>query len=456
MSDLTKGRESTGAAVRSASDLYCAVWRWHFYAGLMILPFMITLAISGALYLFSDEIDAAIYSDLKRVEVQESVARVAPSAMVAAALGAHPGTAIKFTDPLSSTGSAEITVNTESEGKLAVYVGPYTGKVLGALPDRGSITWTIRYLHSLKYFGSVARALIEIAGGWSILLVGTGIYLWWPRRQRGGVVSVRGTPKRRVFWRDTHAVTGIFVGFFIVFLAITGMPWSGVWGDKVNEWANGSNFGYPAGIRTAVPMSDEHLDHIAKTSWSLEQAQVPQSATHQHGAAPIGLDEAVATFDRLGLHRGYAVNIPNAPTGVYTGSVYPDDLSMQRVVHLDQYSGEPLIDMSYADYGPLGRWLEWGINVHMGQQFGLVNQVVLLVACIAIIMLAVSACVMWWKRRPAGSLGVPPMPSDRRLFRGLLAILVIGGIAFPLVGLSLVVMLALDRVYVKTAKLRSA
>jgi uncharacterized iron-regulated membrane protein len=203
-------------------------------------------------------------------------------------------------------------------------------------------------------------------------------------------------------------------------------------------------------------MSDEHLDHIAKTSWSLEQAQVPQSATHQHGAAPIGLDEAVATFDRLGLHRGYAVNIPNAPTGVYTGSVYPDDLSMQRVVHLDQYSGEPLIDMSYADYGPLGRWLEWGINVHMGQQFGLVNQVVLLVACIAIIMLAVSACVMWWKRRPAGSLGVPPMPSDRRLFSGLLAILVIGGIAFPLVGLSLVVMLALDRVYVKTAKLRSA
>jgi uncharacterized iron-regulated membrane protein len=235
------------------------------------------------------------------------------------------------------------------------------------------------------------------------------------------------------------------VGFFIVFLAVTGMPWSGVWGEKVNEWANGSNFGYPAGVRTSVPMSGEHLDHVAKTTWSLEQAQVPQSTGE--GTAAINLDQAVATFDRLGLHDGYAVNIPMQPKGVYTGSVYPDDVSQQRVVHLDQYSGEPLIDMSYADYGPLGKALEWGINVHMGQEFGLVNQLVLLVACLAIVLLAVSAAIMWWKRRPKGSLGVPPMPSDKRVFRGLIAMLAIGGILFPLVGLSLVVMLVLDWSY---------
>jgi uncharacterized iron-regulated membrane protein len=315
--------------------------------------------------------------------------------------------------------------------------------------------WTIRYLHSLKYFGSFTRALIEIAGGWSILLVGTGIYLWWPRRQTGGVVTVRGTPRRRVFWRDTHAVTGIFVGFFIVFLAITGMPWSGIWGAKVNEWANGTNFGYPAGVYVAVPMSGEHLNHVAKTSWSLEQAQIPLSRA-EHGATPIGLNEAVATFDRLGLHRGYAVDIPAAADGVYTGSAYPDDLSRQRVIHLDQYTGKPLIDLSYADYGPAAKWLEWGINVHMGQEFGLANQLVLLAACLAIVGLAVSAGVMWWKRRPKGSLGVPPMPLDKRVFRGLIAILITGGIVFPLVGLSLLIMLALDWFYSRTVRLRVA
>jgi len=445
MSDqtLSWGREAARPQ-SSSSNLYRAVWRWHFYAGLLVLPFLITLAVTGGLYLFKDEIDGYVHADLKRIEVQATATEVAPSAMVAAALAAHPGTAVKFTDPATPTSSAEVTVDTASGERLAVYVNPSSGQVLGSLPDRGTVMWTIRTLHSLKYFGTVTRAFIEIAAGWSILLVGTGIYLWWPRRQTGGVVSVRGTPGKRVFWRDIHAVTGIFVGFFIVFLAITGMPWSNIWGGKVNEWANGHNFGYPAGVRVAVPMSDEHLGHVSPTTWSLDQARVPESVGHAHGAESIGLDKAVAIFNELGLHSGYAVNIPNKPTGVFTASVYPDDLSQQRVVHLDQYSGTPLIDMSYADYGPLGKWLEFGINVHMGQQFGLANQLFLLAVCVAIVVLAVSAGVMWWKRRPWGSLGVPPAPTDRRVFRGLIAILVLGGIVFPLVGLSLLIMLALD------------
>ena len=105
--------------------------------------------------------------------------------------------------------------------------------------------------------------------------------------------------------------------------------------------------------------------------------------------------------------------------------------------------------MSYADYGPLGKWLEWGINTHMGQTFGWLNRAILLAACAAIVLLAVSAAVMWWKRRPAGSLGVPPLPKDRRVFRGLLVILAIGGAIFPLVGVSLLAMLALDMIHVR-------
>ena len=458
---MTDTAFSAADATRTAAnDLYRAVWRWHFYAGLLVLPFLILLAITGALYLFRDEVDAILHAELQRVEVQQHVQPIAPSALVAAAIAAYPGTAVKYTDPASPARSVEITVSQTDKSKLAVYVDPFTGKVLGALPDRGTVMWTIRQLHSLKLFGTYPRMLIEIAGGWSILLVGTGLYLWWPRKQRGGVVTLRGTPKKRIFWRDLHAVTGLFVGLFIVFLAITGMPWSGVWGDKVNQWANGSNFGYPAGLRVAVPMSDEHLNHLAKTSWSLEQAQIPLSSPHDHAAAAIGLDQAVAQFDALGLHRGYAVNIPTTPAGVYTGSVYPDDLSRQRVVHLDQYSGKALIDMSYADYGPLGKAIEWGVNTHMGQTYGLANQLLLLAACLAIVLLSVSAAVMWWKRRPKGSLGVPPLPGNRKVFRGLLAILLIGGLIFPLVGASLVIMLLLDWTYVRlrygTGKRRAA
>lgn len=84
------------------------------------------------------------------------------------------------------------------------------------------------------------------------------------------------------------------------------------------------------------------------------------------------------------------------------------------------------------------------------------EQLVLLAACIAIVVLAISAGVMWWKRRPSGSLGVPPLPADTRVFRGLLAILIVGGMIFPLVGISLVVMLVLDWIYSSIRRQRTA
>ncbi|MDF2996584.1 MAG: sulfite reductase [Xanthobacteraceae bacterium] len=430
------------ASSDTPSSLYRAVWRWHFYAGLMVLPFMVLLAITGGLYLFRDEIEGLVHHDLKQVAARH-VAPLAPSRLVDAALAVQPGTAVKVTLPASPASSAEVTVKTAAGEKRAVYVDPYDARVLGELPDRGTIMWFIRRLHSLAEFGPGATAIIEIVGGWSILLVATGFYLWWPRQQPGGGVSVRGTPRRRVFWRDLHAVTGAFAGLAIGFLAISGMPWSMFWGEKVNEWANSANYGYPSGVYVDVPMSDEHLAHAnGSTAWSLEQAKMPVSTpAHQQ---PIGIDDAVATFDRLGVAPGYALSLPGGPAGVYTAAVYPDDLAKQRVVHLDQYSGKPLLDVSYADYGAAAKAMEWGINVHMGQEYGVANQLVLLTVCLAILLMAVSAAVMWWKRRPKGALGVPPVPADPRAMRGLVLIMAAFGLVFPLVGASLLVMLLLD------------
>ncbi|WP_313769995.1 PepSY domain-containing protein [Parageobacillus genomosp. 1] len=38
--------------ISKAQSLYRAVWRWHFYAGIVFAPFVILLAITGIIYLF--------------------------------------------------------------------------------------------------------------------------------------------------------------------------------------------------------------------------------------------------------------------------------------------------------------------------------------------------------------------------------------------------------------------
>ena len=69
----------------------------------------------------------------------------------------------------------------------------------------------------------------------------------------------------------------------------------------------------------------------------------------------------------------------------------------------------------------------------------------MLAFCLATILLSVTAATMWWKRRPAGGLGVPPWPRDRRVAATVTAIVVGLGALFPLTGLAILAMLGLDR-----------
>ncbi len=39
------------------NTLFRTLWRWHFYAGLFVIPFVIVLATSGTVFLFKPQID---------------------------------------------------------------------------------------------------------------------------------------------------------------------------------------------------------------------------------------------------------------------------------------------------------------------------------------------------------------------------------------------------------------
>lgn len=449
-----------------------AVWRWHFYAGLFVLPFIAWLALTGAVYVYQKPIDRWVHHGLKVLPAAPAASTL-PSTQIAAVEALDAGEVFRYTTPEFSDGSVEIGV-LKSDGQREVYyVDPSSATVLGHLPDKGTFSGVVRRLHSLDLLGAYASALIEIAAGWAILLVLTGLYLWWPRGQKGGVITVRGRPGQRLFWRDLHAVTGVWVSVALLFLALTGMPWSGVWGEQVNAWVNGKDAGYPAGVRVDVPMSQQRLAEASTPSWSMQQAQLPMSsAPHAghtpadahdahagHGGGVLGdlsaqpgamlIDAAMQRIRALGLAPGYSVALPRGPTGVYTASVYPEEVARQRVVHLDQYSGDALLDMDYADYGALGRGLEWGINVHLGQEYGTLNRLLLIASCLAILLLCISGALMWWKRRPTGRIGVPPLPPKRRTVAVVFALLCVGGVLFPLVGLSLLVVGLLDFIYTR-------
>ncbi|RMU85631.1 hypothetical protein ALP22_05555, partial [Pseudomonas coronafaciens pv. porri] len=77
---------------KPAVSFYNLAWRWHFYAGLFVAPFMILLSLTGIIYLFKPQLDNLMYSDLLYVTPTEH--RLAADELQQRVLSTYPQTAI--------------------------------------------------------------------------------------------------------------------------------------------------------------------------------------------------------------------------------------------------------------------------------------------------------------------------------------------------------------------------
>jgi uncharacterized iron-regulated membrane protein len=155
------------------------------------------------------------------------------------------------------------------------------------------------------------------------------------------------------------------------------------------------------------------------------------------------LDKVVNILAAHGMNAPYRLNLPKGERGVYIAFTYPDQPEGQRSLYVDQYSGRLLGNVGFADYGWAAKAIELGIQLHMGNYFGRLNQIVMAVACLGLIVHSLTGPYMWWLRRPRGSFGAPEIHSSAPI--GAVALITLGlAVVFPLVGASLVGVGAID------------
>ena len=68
---------------------YRTLWRWHFYAGLFVMPFLVVLAITGTLYCFQPQIEPLLYRHRMIVDTQ-AAPRLSEDVLLARARAAMP------------------------------------------------------------------------------------------------------------------------------------------------------------------------------------------------------------------------------------------------------------------------------------------------------------------------------------------------------------------------------
>jgi uncharacterized iron-regulated membrane protein len=131
-------------------------------------------------------------------------------------------------------------------------------------------------------------------------------------------------------------------------------------------------------------------------------------------------------------------------------SYVPDKAQGQRTIYVDPHSGAVLDDIGWARYSLAAKVIEWGVMVHLGRQFGLVNQVLNLLFCLVALFALIAGLRLWWQRRRSGRW-LPQRSKTDRLPRGLQVSLGFMVLLFPLLLLSVLLSLLL----IKTSTSRS-
>lgn len=406
--------------------------------------------------MFKPQIERGLYKEMLTVrEVGESVLNT--EAIIAKTVKAYPGTAVSsVTLPDSPSGTYKLSVN-RNDTPVTMYVDPYTGNVLGMMNSDETFSAFFKKLHSeLVVGGTAANRIVELAACWAIILLLTGLYLWWPRGKGaiwGTVLPRLSKPGSRQFWRDLHAVPAFWISTVLVLILLSGLPWSGIMGPRIDKLANATHTGTPpfANSFEAKPESVTVASDIAEDlPWAAESLTVPESAPG--GYMRLGIDDAAMIADHKQVAKPYTITIPQGEKGVYTVSTSHVKPGNNATLHLDQYSGAVLTDVRFGDYGIMAKMITLGIAFHEGRLFGLPNQIIGLIACLGLIMVAFTSYVMWKKRKPAGKLGAPTKPKSRKATIGVLVIMLLCGAIMPLVGISIVVVLVLDLVILRRIK----
>ncbi|MBP8535009.1 PepSY domain-containing protein [Streptomyces sp. MK37H] len=451
------GGAGPGGSVRAA--LRPLVLRLHFYAGVLVAPFLLIAAVTGLLYAGSFQAEKLVYGHELRAPVGDRELPV--SQQVAAARKAHPEGEISAVRPSPEDGATTRVLLSGVKGvdpghTLAVFVDPYTGKVRGALEQYGSSgalplrTW-IDEFHRDLHLGQTGRIYSELAASWLWVIALGGVVLWLSRRRKNRTLRAVALPDRAATGRKRtmsfHGAVGLWVALGLLFLSATGLTWSTYAGANVENLRTA--IGQTTPTVSATVGGGEHAGHHMGSGSmpGMDMGGTDEKAGH---TADMGLDIVLRAARAKDLDNPVEIVPPAEPGSAYVVSqIQRSWPEKQDSVAIDPATGEVTDVQRFADYPVLAKLTRWGIDLHTGNLFGLVNQIALAALALALILLIVWGYRMWWQRGRASAFGRPiPRGAWRRVpvyvLLPLAAAIAVIGYYLPLLGIPLAAFLAVD------------
>lgn len=421
--------------------------RVHFYAGVLVAPFLAILCLTGIAYVFTPQINDALYAR----ELLVTPRPVAPQPLdsqVAVAMAAFPDAALDSVQPAVQPERTTAVLldppGAAGDDKLAVYIDPYTAEMTGALTlthGEPPVQRWLRDLHGDLHLGTVGAIYSEFAASWLPVLFVGGIFLWIKKRRarRRDLVIPSSTRPGRARMTNWHGSVGIWLTVALVFISLTGLTWSTFAGSRFD---------------TVLTALDARTPKLATTS-------VPRAAGT---ATAITVGQAEAVARAAGLRSPLTLTPPARPGAPFVVAETSNSVPLHRdKIALDPATGVVLETQRFGDFPLLAQISTIGILAHTGTLLGPANQIALTAMSLGILAMIFWGYRMWWLRRP--TRGGAPRPLELRgvlrtspqpQLLGILAVAVALGWLLPVFGISLVLFVLADAVVGAIVRRRAA
>ncbi|QTI68332.1 PepSY-associated TM helix domain-containing protein [Gordonia polyisoprenivorans] len=409
----TPNRPERDNTLRSAADRWRPLLlRWHFYAGILIGPFLIVATVTGTLYALIPQIDRAVYAHELTVD-RIGNAELPLSAQVDAARRAHPEGAIVSVTPAPRAGDTTRVVlaadDLPADRTRTVFVDPYTGEVRGALLTYGAWlpvrTW-FDDLHRNLHLDDFGRNYSEIAASWLWLVSLGGLILWIGHRRRTRKLARLAVPDRNAPRRTRtlswHGAVGVWIIIGLIGLSASGLSWSRFAGENISDLRSELSWTTPA------------------VSTTIAGAAAGDAAAHhgstpaETGVAPIGATDFTQVYDAArdaGLVGPMNISVPAEPGAAWSvkenARGFPSHFD---AIAVDPHTFTVTDRVDFAQWPFMAKMTTWAISAHMGL-FGVINQIALVALGIGLLSVIVRGYLMWWRRRPTrGDRHLPQAP----------------------------------------------
>lgn len=367
----------------------------HLWLGLVTGLIMMVVCLTGCIWMFNDEITAFLEPET-RIEKQDKPV-LTPSQLQSIAKARFPKEKVSYASYQQGK-AAYVGLGEGRKATAVLRINPYTGEIVQVKNmKKGDKDFFRIILNGHRFLWlppAVGRPIINYSTLIFVIILITGIIMWWPRkwnkstRQQAFTIKWGASTKRVNY--DLHNVLGFYSLLVLAAIALTGMVYGIEWYSKGSYWltSGGQSMGEFRPAKSDSTQAGKFYTpaQAMDMAWNMVVSRNPESQ---------------------GFY--YSYPDPKKPASAINISLYPtagqyyDRKSFVFDQHtLKELKGNKVFDGDYEKASGATKLRRMNYDIHVGSVWGLPGRVMAFCAALIGASLPVTGFIIWWGKKKKG------------------------------------------------------